>query len=250
MASPQPPLQEVHMNFVIFRMSYEQKDYNACSQLLPKLKAMLAQLRSLPPMYEATPNAAGELAVARDIYEHAVVISLKTENEEAFERDFLKLKQYYYAAVGTGSLPPSPQEDMILGLNLLRLLVQNRTEEFHTELEMLACLSPTALDNPCIKDVVELEQSLMEEGGGYISVLEARQTMPDDNSTYTYANYFVDLLQNTITDQGNKKIDAAVFIEKVKESAPCKEIPSLQLINQMLSHATKLDQIDGSVVQR
>ncbi|XP_062013087.1 26S proteasome non-ATPase regulatory subunit 8 homolog A-like [Rosa rugosa] len=243
------PLQEVHLNFDIFRKAFEQKDFNACTELLPKLKTMIAQMRSLPPMYEATPNAVGELAVARDIYEHAVVLSLKTEDEEAFERDFLQLKQYYYA--GYGRLPPSPQEDLILGLNLLRLLVQNKTDEFHTELELLACLSPTALDNPCIKHAVELKQSLMEEGGAYISVLLARQTMPDDISTYTYARYFMDLLEKTIRDQeadppeGDVKYDAA-FFEKAKESAPCKEIPSLQFINQMLSCATKLGQIDGS----
>ncbi|GMQ05894.1 hypothetical protein CsSME_00050721 [Camellia sinensis var. sinensis] len=37
-----------------------------------------------------------------------------------------------------GRLPPSPQEYPILGLNLLRLLVQNRIAEFHTELELLS----------------------------------------------------------------------------------------------------------------
>ncbi|KAL6144696.1 hypothetical protein ACLB2K_055387 [Fragaria x ananassa] len=241
-----PVLQEVHLNFDLFRKAYEQKDFNACTELLTKLKAMLAQLRSLPPMYEATPNAAGELTVARDIYEHAVVLSLKTENEEAFERDFLQLKQYYYAAVGTGRLPPSPQEDLLLALNLLRLLVQNRTDEFHDELELFVCMSPDALDNPCIKHVVELEKSLMEEGGAYVTTLLARQAMPDDISTYTYANYFMDLLEKTIRDQGDVNNNDAVFFEKAKESAPCKEIPSLQLINQMLSHATKSDQIHGS----
>ena len=35
-------------------------------------------------------------------------------------------------------LPDSQQEYPIIGLNLLRLLVQNRTAEFHTELELLS----------------------------------------------------------------------------------------------------------------
>lgn len=34
-------------------------------------------------------------------------------------------------------LPPSPQENLILALNLLRLLVQNRIAEFHTDLELI-----------------------------------------------------------------------------------------------------------------
>jgi hypothetical protein len=35
-------------------------------------------------------------------------------------------------------LPPSQQENLIVGLDLLRLLVQNRIAEFHTELELLS----------------------------------------------------------------------------------------------------------------
>lgn len=85
-------------------------------------------------------------------------------------------------------LPPSPQEYPILGLNLLRLLVQNRIAEFHTELELL---SSSALENPCIKHAVELEQSFME--GAYNRVLSARQTVPHE--TYVY---FMDLLAKTV----------------------------------------------------
>ncbi|CAH9141363.1 unnamed protein product [Cuscuta epithymum] len=60
--------------------------------------------------------------------------------------------------------PPEPPPRMMLAaricslcLNLLRLLVQNRIAEFHTELELL---SPNALEDPCIKHAVELEQSM------------------------------------------------------------------------------------------
>lgn len=35
-------------------------------------------------------------------------------------------------------LPRSHQENLIVGLDLLRLLVQNRIAEFHTELELLS----------------------------------------------------------------------------------------------------------------
>lgn len=30
-----------------------------------------------------------------DIYEHAVLLSVKTEDQDAFERDFFQLKHYY-----------------------------------------------------------------------------------------------------------------------------------------------------------
>ena len=36
-----------------------------------------------------------------------------------------------------GLLQPSQQQHLITGLNLLRLLVQNRIAEFHTELELI-----------------------------------------------------------------------------------------------------------------
>lgn len=66
--------------------------------------------------------------------------------------------------------------------------MQNRIAEFHTELELL---SASALENPCIKHAVELEQSFME--GAYNRVLTARQTVPHE--TYVY---FMDLLAKTV----------------------------------------------------
>ncbi|CAN1299844.1 Putative 26S proteasome non-ATPase regulatory subunit 8 homolog B [Linum perenne] len=168
-------------------------------------------------------------------------------------------------------LSPSPQEHMILGLNLLRLLVQNRIAEFHTELELLPASS---LEDPCIKHAVELEQSFME--GAYNRVLTAKQTVP-----YKDYDYFMDLLAKTVRDEiagcSEKAYDSLsinnarqillfssdnelhqyikeehpewetkdgfIVFQKAKESAPCKEIPSLQLINQTLSYARELERI-------
>ncbi|KAL0794073.1 hypothetical protein Bca101_065450 [Brassica carinata] len=183
-----PQLTEVSQQLERFKAAFVRKDYNTCSDLLSRLKVLLTKFTSLPPLFENTPNAAQELTLARDIYEHAVVLSVKTEDQDAFERDFFQLKPYYVDA--RNRLPPSPQENLILGLNLLRLLVQNRIAEFHTELELL---SSATLENPCIKHAVELEQSFME--GAYNRVLSARQTAPD--ATYVY---FMDLLAKTISD--------------------------------------------------
>uniref|UniRef100_A0A7N0R9H5 PCI domain-containing protein n=1 Tax=Kalanchoe fedtschenkoi TaxID=63787 RepID=A0A7N0R9H5_KALFE len=264
-----PKLVEVSQLFERFKAAMIRKDFDTCETLLSQLKVMLTEFKSLPPLFETTPNAVQELTTARDIYEHAVVLSVKIEDQEAFERDFFQLKPYY-TDVG-GRLPPSPQEYPILGLNLLRLLVQNRIAEFHTELELL---SPAALENPCIKHAVELEQSFME--GAYNRVLSARQTVPHE--TYVY---FMDLLAKTVRDEiagcSEKAYDyltvndakqillfssdnelaeyikedhpeweiknGCVYFQKAKETAPCKEIPSLQLINQTLSYARELERI-------
>ncbi|KAL8229203.1 hypothetical protein R6Q57_014103 [Mikania cordata] len=230
------------------------------SWLLSQLKILLIEFKSLPPLFAETPNAIQELSLARDIYEHAVVLSVKMEDQDAFERDFFQLKPYYTDA----------GHDSIFNVTV-RLLVQNRIAEFHTELELLpAC----ALENPCIKHAVELEQSFME--GAYNRVLTARQTVPHE--TYIY---FMDLLARTVRDEiagcSEKAYDSLtvkdacqmlllssdqllleyikeehpeweiknglVVFQKAKEPAPCKEIPSLQLINQTLSYARELERI-------
>ncbi|KAI3986379.1 hypothetical protein MKX01_002224 [Papaver californicum] len=264
-----PKLTEVAQSFERFKASLVRNDLESCNNLLCQLKVMLTGFRSLPPLLEETPNSVHELTIARDIYEHAVVLSVKAEDQDAFERDFFQLKPYYTDTAGR--LPPSAQEYPILGLNLLRLLVQNRIAEFHTELEIL---SAAAMENLCIKHAVELEQSFME--GAYNRVLSARQTVPHE--TYVY---FMDLLAKTVRDEiagcsekaydylsladakqmlmlsSDKELseyvteerpdweikNGVVYFQKAKDSAPCKEIPSLQLINQTLSYARELERI-------
>ncbi|KAI3777131.1 hypothetical protein L1987_46925 [Smallanthus sonchifolius] len=264
-----PKLTDITQLFERFKAALVRNDFDTSSRLLSQLKILLIEFKSLPPLFAETPNAIQELTLARDIYEHAVVLSVKMEDQDAFERDFFQLKPYY-TDVGD-RLPQSPQEYPILGLNLLRLLVQNRIAEFHTELELI---SVSALENPCIKHAVELEQSFME--GAYNRVLAARQTVPHE--TYVY---FMDLLARTVRDEiagcSEKAYDSLrvedacqllllssdqqlfeyikeehpewevknglVVFNKAKESAPCKEIPSLQLINQTLSYARELERI-------
>ncbi|GKU90840.1 hypothetical protein SLEP1_g4784 [Rubroshorea leprosula] len=112
--------------------------------------------------------------------------------------------------------------------------------------------------------------------GAYNHVLSARQTAPHE--TYVY---FMDLLAKTVRDEiagcsekaydylsindaqqmllfsSDRDLleyieaehrewevkDGAVFFQKAKESTPCKEIPSLQLIDQTLSYARELERI-------
>ncbi|KAK3141547.1 hypothetical protein QOZ80_4BG0335290 [Eleusine coracana subsp. coracana] len=85
-------------------------------------------------------------------------------------------------------IPPSPDEYPIRGLYLLKLLADNKIADFHTELELLPL---EALNHPCIKYVVELEQSFME--GAYNQWINAREAIPHD--TYVY---FMDHLADTV----------------------------------------------------
>ncbi|KAK9949899.1 hypothetical protein M0R45_005409 [Rubus argutus] len=266
-------LNELAKNFGRFKTAFIHNDFDTSANLLSDLKVMLTELSSLPPLYQDTPNAAKELEIARDIYEHAAILSVKIEDQDAFERDFFQLKHYYTDV--RNRLPSSRHEYPILGLNLLRLLVQNRIAEFHTELELL---SSTALEKPCIKHAVGLEQSLMEGAYNWVLhiTLHARQTVPHESYVY-----FMDLLAKTVRDEiagcsekaypylSNKDAqrmllfpyehellayinedhpewevkNGGVYFQEVEETVRCKEIPSLQLINQTLSYARELERI-------
>eukprot|EP00897_Mesotaenium_endlicherianum_P008130 jgi/Mesen1/7345/ME000377S06568 len=250
-----------------FKQAFERNDLTVAKSLLADLKLKLTEFSALPPLLQPTPTAKEELQLARDILEHAVVLSVKLKDEVAFERNFLQLKTYYTDT--RHLLPSSDQEYAVLGLNLLRLLVQNRIAEFHTELELL----PTgALENNCIQHAIELEQSLME--GSYNRVLSNRQRVPDPNYVY-----FMDLLMSTVRDEiagcsekaydfltvaDAKKVlllssdgelqayakehewelrNGCVYFQSTSDSAHQKEIPSMQLISQTLGYARELERI-------
>lgn len=87
-------------------------------------------------------------------------------------------------------LPPSSRRSPVIGLNLIRLLTQNRIADFHTELESLP---PKELvgDDPFIKHPVNLERWLME--GSYSKVWNAREEAPAEEY-----KFFVDSLMGTI----------------------------------------------------
>ncbi|KAG2491322.1 hypothetical protein HYH03_010328 [Edaphochlamys debaryana] len=141
-------------------------DLNGADAALSQLKLKLIQLPALPPTFEKTANAQQELLLGREVLEQAVLLALRKADEAGMERAFAQLRTYYNDTRPV--LPPSSSELPLQGLDLLRLLVQNRIAEFHTQLELLA---PEAQQDPAIKQPVQLEQWLME--GAYNKVLAA-----------------------------------------------------------------------------
>lgn len=65
-------------------------------------------------------------------------------------------------------MPASQNEELIVGLNLLRLLVQNRVAEFHAEVELMPRESQ---ESPYISHAIALERCLTE--GAYKKVLSS-----------------------------------------------------------------------------
>jgi 26S proteasome regulatory subunit N12 len=88
-------------------------------------------------------------------------------------------------------LPPSSREYPIRGLNLIRLLIQNRIADFHTTLESLPLPADKLASNPYIQHPVNLELWLME--GSYSKVWNAREEAPAEEY-----KFFVDSLMGTI----------------------------------------------------
>jgi len=88
-------------------------------------------------------------------------------------------------------LPPSPAEPLLVGLNLLRLLVQQRTAEFHCQLEQLG---GAALAQPLVAHAVAVEQWLME--GSYQKVLSGAGAPAEPA-----AAWFTEALAATVRDE-------------------------------------------------
>ncbi|CAN1140743.1 26S proteasome non-ATPase regulatory subunit 8 homolog A, partial [Linum perenne] len=79
-----PKLKEVSQYFERFKAACVKEVIDTSASLLSQLKVLLTGFRSLPPLFEATPNAVQELTIARDVYEHAVLLSVKMGDQDVF----------------------------------------------------------------------------------------------------------------------------------------------------------------------
>lgn len=156
-------------------------------EILGALKNIFAEGGFYPS--DSSENVHG-LHMARDTLEIAAQCAIVKEDIPAFERALAQLKPFYFDL--ENRIPESPYRYLLLGLNLLCLLAQNRLADFHTELELL---SPKDIQtNPYLKHPVSLEQYLME--GSYNKVFLAKGNVPSPLFTF-----FMDILLNTIRDE-------------------------------------------------
>merc|ERR1712137_536993 len=186
---------------------------DTCLQYLTQLKITMLDFASLPP---AAPSAAQdeELLLAREILEYGALLAIKAIDIPSFERQVAQLKTYYRDCASR--LPESPRQYPILGLNLLRLLAQNRIAEFHTELEVLP--AQLIMSNVYIKFPAQLEQHIME--GSYNKVLSAKQ----DGAYAQEGMYFMDMLVDTVREE------IAECSEKAYSSIGANELQSLLML--------------------
>jgi len=204
--------QTVKMSFEALKKKYEvlKKSWSngkldEVGSQLDSLKLALTEISFLPTD-EGEKADAKDLFIAREILEIGVEYSVAREDVGAFERYMAMLKTYYmdYA----DKLEESPKKYELLGLNLLRLLSQNETAKFHTELELLD--SSTIQENPYISCPVKLEQDIME--GSYRKVIDFTYNVP----AKTY-NFFMSILLITIREEIAKSMEAAYEEMSAKE---------------------------------
>ncbi|KAJ3550625.1 hypothetical protein NMY22_g349 [Coprinellus aureogranulatus] len=182
-------------------------DLKTAVGLLSKLKIGLIEAGLLLPQGNVN---YGDLVVARDILEIGALTSIRSRDISSFDRYFSQLQTFYtdYAA----QLPPSKREYPIRGLNLIRLLTQNRIADFHTTLESLP--AEVISDSPFIRHPVNLERWLME--GSYSKVWNAREEAPAEEY-----KIFVDSLMGTIRNE------IASCEERAYASLPLKDAVTL-----------------------
>ena len=156
--------------------SKDESSFQTAFNLLENLKVALTHLTALPPLFEQTKSKKEELLLARELLEMSVILCARADDEMSFERNFAQLKSYYEDV--REDLPPSQNEPICWGLNLLRLLMQNRIGSFHAELELT---SSELLANVCVKYSIELEQRLMD--GAYNKIVEesVNGEIPDES---------------------------------------------------------------------
>ena len=266
-------MKEVVALFDQFKKSFDagEAQLDAAQQQLAKLKVSMLRFDSLPPAAPAAPTEAqqSELLLAREILEHGALLSVKAMEIPAFERYVAQLKIYYSDCAKT--LPPSQRQYPILGLNLLRLLAQNRIAEFHTELELIDPKEQQS--NIYVKYPAQLEQHIME--GSYAKVLSAKQEGVFQKEGMYFMDLLVDMVREEIADCSEKayasigaadlqgllmfttpkeltdfaeargwSVDGAtVTFAKMEDEEPAQKLPSTQLIQETLAYAKELEVI-------
>jgi 26S proteasome regulatory subunit N12 len=208
----------MHLNEVTKLYETLNKEFNSanpnlqkCGEYLEKLKIAMIEFQFIAPEGEAQDQKI--LLLTREVLEIGALWSIRVKDISSFERYIAQLKTYYH---DYSDLPQSQRMYSIIGLNLLRLLAQNRLSEFHTELETI---EPDQLvSNIYIKHPVEIEQCLME--GSYNRVWNARANVPANEYLF-----FMDILVDTIRN------DIASCSEKAYTSLPLSDAATLLYFN-------------------
>lgn len=134
---------------------------------------LMTRMPSLPPstVHEAT--WLEEAAAARGALECGVLLACRRSDLAALDRAWAQLRPFY-SDLGK-SLPASTDRAAIVGVRLLALLVDGRTDSFHVEVE---ALSEAERADPMVAFPMQIEAWMTE--GAYNRVLAAARAPPSD----------------------------------------------------------------------
>ena len=194
---------------------------------------------------------------------------MTTSDEKAAERNFAQLRPFYVDCKKL--LPPSPSEPLLTGLNLTRLLVQNRIAEFHVELETIP---DDVAASKHVLHATALESDLMEGAYGkiisrtdaealpspeYASLMATLSTTAREEIAACIEKAYATLTPNAAArlmscaaedvaavaaTRGWRADETGAFVFGEDKSAPsAKDIPAHELINQTLMYAKELERI-------
>lgn len=168
---------------VAARAAFAKGDARACWAAVTEAKLAGVGLAGAQGRWLSAPSAGevGELQAIRECLEYGVLLSLQGSHAagpdvDAFRRNYAQLSVLYARGVRE-HLGPSERELLIVGLNLMLLLVEQRIADFHQELELIDPV--VCRENPLVQYPVQLEVHLSE--GSYNRVLAACGNAPDPN---------------------------------------------------------------------
>ena len=197
----------------------------------------MTKVPSLPPRMEASPQAAEERALARDVYESAVLYLSSKGDDAGFDRNFALLLPYYLETeLRTSMQHNSDKEALLWGLRLLTYLVQNKIADFHATVELL----PAGLiSTPEVSQVMELEGWMMQ--GSYAKVGEAQKAATSP--------YYVPLLQRIVVTVRNEIAscsEAAYETLSVEDAASILGVSQAEVSGICEAHGWDIN--DGKVI--
>ncbi|CBH18498.1 proteasome regulatory non-ATP-ase subunit [Trypanosoma equiperdum] len=166
-------VRRINVDYKKLKAAYDQNNDSLCLNLVNGLKKQLILLPTFLNPAAASATWLEEVTLTREVLEYAVLVSARLEDLASFELYFNQLS-VYYTDIDPTKLEESPLYSLILGLNLVRLLVDDRIAQFHTELEKVP--NHIYAPNAYVRFAVLLERYLME--GSYSKLLNSRDQAP------------------------------------------------------------------------
>lgn len=173
-----------------------------------KLKLVECQVDFLPSKDDFLNET--HINVARTTLEIGALWAIEMKNKDLFERYMAQLKSYYLDySIADASEPPYKAQ--LLGLNLMRLLSENKLADFHTELELLK--GTVLYSNIYISNPIKIEQYMME--GRYNKIFLMQNSVPAANYNF-FMNTLLETIRNEIAECIEKAYETLSIVEAMR----------------------------------